>query len=241
MTNKVEVTVVIPVYNQEIFIGKALESAIGQTYKNYMILVIDDGSTDSTPQILKRYQGTIKVIRQKNSGTSAAWNKAISIASTDYLIGLDSDDEFFSETIQEVVNVLERHSDADLVYSDYEFINQESQTTKAVANPDPYDPVGQLIRLHDNLGKPDNFLPFGHVRMYSRRALEMIGGYNEEYLYAEDYDLVLRMAEKRFKFVHVPRVLYRYRWHDANKGVVTRREQKRDVLNSVLDFRNRNV
>lgn len=234
------VTIVIPVFNQERFIANAVESALRQDYARCSVLVVDDGSTDRTPDILRQYQDRITVVHQNNAGTSVAWNTAINCIQDEFVIGLDSDDEFFPHTVSRTVFALQNNPHADLVYSDYEFIDASGMTTKVMQNPDPYDPVRQLATLHDRLGQKNNFLPFGHVRLYRKSKLLEIGGYDPQYLYAEDYDLTLRLAEQGATFVHVPEVLYRYRWHQSNKGVVTRKGQVQDVRKSFSNFLTRN-
>lgn len=234
------VTIVIPVFNQERFIANAVESALHQTYDQCSVLVVDDGSTDKTPGILRKYQDRITILRQDNAGTSVAWNTAIKCIQSEFVIGLDSDDEFFPHTVAQTALALQKNPHADLVYSDYEFIDASGMTTKVVQNPDPDDPVNQLAVLHDRLGQKDNFLPFGHVRLYRKKKLLEIGGYDPQYLYAEDYDLTLRLAEQGATLIHVPEVLYRYRWHQSNKGVVTRDGQVQDVRKSFAQFLTRN-
>ncbi len=233
------VTIVIPVFNQEKYVERAIESALDQICEAREILVIDDGSTDGTASLIEAYKPFITVVRQENAGTSAAWNLAIKLAKTNYLIGLDSDDEFLPTTVQKTMQLALDNPDADVIYSDYEFIDGDGERFKVVKNPEPFDPVGQLISLHDRLGQPDNFLPFGHVRLYRKEALLKIGGYDETYINAEDYELVLRLAEHRMKFMHVPEVLYRYRWHTSNKGVVARAGQKNEVKRSVAEYKER--
>ncbi|MFA5799558.1 MAG: glycosyltransferase [Candidatus Peribacteraceae bacterium] len=236
----IRVTIVIPVFNQECFVVSAIESALRQTYRHCSVLIVDDGSNDGTSEILHRYADRATIIRQENAGTSVAWNTAINGVNDELLVGLDSDDEFLPETVTEAVEAWEAHPDADIVYSDYEFIDAAGNRTKIVRNPDPLDPVRQLVSLHDRLGQKDNFLPFGHVRLYRRTKLLEIGGYDPQYLHAEDYDLALRLAERGAKFVHVPKVLYRYRWHQSNKGVTARKGQILDVRQSLVHFLERN-
>lgn len=236
----IKVTIVIPVFNQERFIALAIESALSQTYRDCSVLVINDGSTDGTSEILRQYEKSVTTIHQDNCGTSVAWNTAIHFIKDDYLIGLDSDDEFLPNTLVETVSALKKHPDADVVYSDYDFIDTTGKSTEIVRNPEPFDPVGQLVSLHDRLGQKNNFLPFGHVRLYRKKKLLEIGGYDSQYLYAEDYDLTLRLAERGAKFVHVPKVLYRYRWHQSNKGVITRNGQVLNVRKSFKSFLKRN-
>ncbi|HET6990616.1 MAG TPA: glycosyltransferase, partial [Bacteroidia bacterium] len=234
-------TIVIPVYNQERFVAKAIESALNQIYDRCSVLIVNDGSTDGTERIIKQYCQHAKIISQANSGTSCAWNKAIDIAKTDYLIGLDSDDEFVPETVSEMLKILKENPSSDLIYSDYEFIDISGTIKEVVRNPEPINPITQLMSLHDNLGQPNNFLPFGHVRLYRREMLLKIGGFNESFFYAEDFELVLRIAEAGLTFKHIPQVLYKYRWHNTNKGVLKRKEQKDEVKRAVKEFRIRNI
>ncbi len=236
------ITVVIPVYNQERFLRQAIDSVIAQTYKNIQILVVDDGSTDQTPEILKSYGDKITVVTKENGGTSDAWNCILPMISTDYVMGLDSDDEYVPNTVEKAVECAKLHPEASVIYSDFVFIDADGNETKKVQNPEcesSQDAVEKLIHLHDRLGQPNNFLPFGHVRLYKRNALLGIGGYDTLYRYAEDFDLVLRLAEAGYQFQRVPGVLYRYRWHTTNKGVVDRPGQKEDVKLSVKLFKER--
>lgn len=233
------VSVIIPVFNQERFVKKAIESALNQSYPNIEIIVIDDGSTDNTPNVLEHYSDLIHVTRQKNGGTSSAWNHALEICQTDYVIGLDSDDEFMPHTVEKTVEYALKFPQRAVIYSDFHFIDSWGNITSKVENPEcgsSEEAVQRLITLHDKLGQPNNFLPFGHVRLYRRSVLQNIGGYDTQYRYAEDYDLCLRLAEAGFLFKRIPNTLYRYRWHDSNKGVVTRSEQKKDVRLAVKNY-----
>ncbi len=238
-----KVSIVIPTHNQERFISKAIDSALNQTYKNLKILVVDDGSTDNTSGILKSYNNKITVVTKKNGGTSDAWNYVLSLIETDYVIGLDSDDEFVPTTVEKTMECALRNPEASLIYSDFVFIDSDGKEIHIVKNPEcqnPLDAIAKLLRLHDRLGQPKNFLPFGHVRLYKCEALLGIGGYDTRYLYAEDFDLVLRLAESGCRFQRVPEILYRYRWHETNKGVVDRSGQIEDVKLSVKLFTQRN-
>lgn len=236
-------TVVIPVFNCARYIREAIESALAQTYADVSVLVIDDGSTDETPRILAEYErrGAVSVCRRTNGGTAAAWNFALRTARTEILVGLDADDLLRPYALEVVVRAAEADVSAAVVYSDYEFLDPDGNPVRAVSNPDPVDPVAMLLRLHDRLGEPDNFLPFGHVRLYRRSALLTAGGFDESYLYAEDFELLLRLAVLGHRFHHVDRVLYGYRWHDANKGVLGRREEVASVRRAIAEFRARGL
>jgi glycosyltransferase involved in cell wall biosynthesis len=224
------------VYNQERFIVQCIESALCQRYSNYEIIAVNDGSTDGTAATLEKYRKAVRVIHKNNGGTSSCWNLALQSIDSEYVIGLDSDDEFCDNTIERVIDQALEVPTSSVIYSDYVFIDPKGNTIKTVRNPQPFDPIGQLINLHDRLGEPDNFVPFGHVRLYRTNIFHTIHGFDESYKYAEDFDLLLRLAENRVEFSRVPEILYRYRWHDSNKGVVTRNEQITEVRRSVCEF-----
>jgi glycosyltransferase involved in cell wall biosynthesis len=230
------VAIVIPVFNGAGYIAAAIDSALAQVGCTATIAVIDDGSTDDTARILKRYGERIAVIRQSNAGTSAAWNTALKTLGHKYLLGLDADDELLPHSLATMMSAVRAEPSHDIWYSDYEFVDHEGNTSKVVCNPDPTNPVSQLICLHDRLGEPDNFLPFGHVRLYNRERILEAGGFDVSYRYAEDYEIVLRLAVDGYSFFHVPEVLYRYRWHTTNKGVLTRNEQIADVRRAVSHY-----
>jgi glycosyltransferase involved in cell wall biosynthesis len=227
-----ECAIVIPVFNGERFVGTAVDSALRQT-ATIPILVVDDGSTDATRRVLDERADAITVLRQDNCGTSAAWNRALRACTATWLIGLDSDDELEPRAVETLLMHARRAPDADIVYSDYAFIDETGEVVRCVSNPPPDNPVRQLLRLHDRLGQSDNFVPFGHARMYRRSALLAAGGYDESYRDAEDYELLLRLASAGATFHHVPEQLYRYRWHTTNKGVARRPQQVAEVIRAV--------
>ena len=102
------VSVIVPAYNVENYIGKGIESVINQSFKNIELIVVDDGSTDKTYSIARQYSSKdnrIKVLRQKNKGVSAARNRGIMEASGKYLIFLDSDDWLDENTVEVLVDL----------------------------------------------------------------------------------------------------------------------------------------
>jgi len=119
MTVKPLVSVIMPAYNCASYIGQALNSALAQDYENIEIIVINDGSTDSTPDILASYGDRITVLNQKNSGSAAARNFGLRTAKGEYLAFLDSDDYWLANKISLQVEYLQNHPDTGLVYCDW--------------------------------------------------------------------------------------------------------------------------
>lgn len=119
MKNENMVSVIIPTYNRAHCITDAVESVLNQTYKNYEIIVVDDGSTDGTQNLLNLYLSKIKYIYQKNSGVSSARNKGIREAKGEYIAFLDSDDYWEPYKLELQVNCIEYLKDIDLIYTNF--------------------------------------------------------------------------------------------------------------------------
>jgi uncharacterized protein (TIGR00730 family) len=233
----VPVTVGIAAYNAESYIEESVTSAFEQTKQATEVVVVNDGSTDNTLEILKNLQkkyDALKVVSQNHTGTSGALNYLISLCNTNYLLGLDADDALEEKAVESLYTTAIAYPTAAIVYSDYTFIDGEGNEIRSIRNPEPDNLVERLLLVHQRIAvdNEDNFLPYGHARLYRVDCLREIGGYTTDILYADDYDLVLRVAE-RWSFAHVPELLYRYRWHTSNKSVVFRELQVEDVKESV--------
>ena len=124
------VTIIIPVYNAEPYLNEAILSAINQTYKNTEILIVNDGSTDNSLEIAQRFNDSrIKIITQKNQGGSIARNRGIQIAQGDYIKFLDADDTLELYAIEQQVDCLKNMKENELVFGDFNFINQKGEIT----------------------------------------------------------------------------------------------------------------
>jgi len=113
-----KVTVIIPAYNCAQFISEAIESVLAQIYKDYEIVVVDDGSTDTTAEVLKKYKGKISYVYQANGGPSKARNTGVVNSNGEYIAFLDQDDAWLPEKLQLQVELLEYNEKAALVYTD---------------------------------------------------------------------------------------------------------------------------
>lgn len=111
------VSVIVPAFNGERYLGEALQSALAQDYPNKEIIVVDDGSTDSTPEILKGFGERIRVFRQNNAGAAVARNAAIARARGKYFAFLDADDLWLPQKLTAQIAYLESHPDIGMVYS----------------------------------------------------------------------------------------------------------------------------
>lgn len=199
------ITVVIPVYNSEKYISSAIESVLTQTYQNFEIIIINDGSTDNTKRVIESFNDSrIKYIEQKNAGPAAARNKGLENAIGEYIAFLDADDLWKPEKLELQINVFKGHDDICLTYSALEVLSSENI----------------LIELHSfkNYKRMDlvKFLLFDHIAimpavMIKKTYLDEVGYFNPGLYTGEDWDLWLRLALKA-NFFYTDKILVtRYR------------------------------
>jgi len=184
------VSVVIPTYNRCQLVQLAIDSVLAQTYTDYELIVVDDGSTDGTGEALaSRYGDRIRYVWQENQGESSARNRGISIARGKYIAFLDSDDLWCPEKLARQMALLERSPAVGLVFC-------QAQKIDEVGKRLPGPPIGadssQLEPTFENLCL-HNFVAAGGSTAVMRKAvLEEVGGFDETIHFAEDWDLWLR-------------------------------------------------
>ncbi|HEX5322179.1 MAG TPA: glycosyltransferase [Capsulimonadaceae bacterium] len=206
------VSCVIACYNRPVFVRDAIQSALDQTYPALEIIVVDDGSTDDTPQVLASYGDRIKVVRQQNAGTAAARNTGVAEASGKYLAWLDSDDAWLPQKIADQVAVAEEHPETEQVFTLCQAMDENGTP------PPPSDPIPTpkaIIRddiLRMMVVESEVMTPSCLVR---REALDAVGGFDPQYS-AEDWELNFRLAQ-RGPFAFIPAPLTRVRIHGQRK------------------------
>jgi glycosyltransferase involved in cell wall biosynthesis len=210
-----KVSVIIPVYNAEKFLSETIESVIAQTYPDWEIIAVDDGSTDRSLEILRKYEqrlpSKIHVITQRNSGVSIARNNAIAIAKGEYIAFLDHDDLWLPEKLEKQVELLDSNKELGLVYSDsYIIIDEEGDFEKNTysQNIKPFrgNVLNELLYA--------NFIPL-LTAIIRKEVLNKVGMFNPKYKICEEYDLFLKIAEYYpVDFIEQP--LAKYRVHDEN-------------------------
>lgn len=214
-----KVSVIIPVYNGERFLSEAIESVINQTYPNWEIIAINDGSTDRSMEILKHYKSKlsslIHVINQENLGPSVARNSGIKKAKGEYIAFLDYDDLWLSEKLEKQVKFLESNNEISLIYCDCYIIDNNSNIEK-----DTYSEKTKFIK-----GKifkkllSNNFIPTSTV-LLRKKVLDDVGLFNLEYKISQDYDLWLRISDKYLiDFLKQPLAKYRFHSESISKDV----------------------
>jgi glycosyltransferase involved in cell wall biosynthesis len=206
------VTAAIPTYNRARFLAGALESILAQTFRDFEVLVVDDGSTDETSAVLATYGDRIRVVRQENQGRSAARNRAVREARGRYVSFLDSDDCWLPEKLERQVPLLEAdprvamaHGHVDVIAEDGRPLAEDTECHRRLFSAAHRNPVTYA-------GYALDCRCFSSAMTARVEALERVGLYDPGLL-LDDYDVYLRLAlEYEIQFLHGPPVAV-YRLH----------------------------
>ena len=198
----------MPVYNGENYLRLAIESVLCQTFQDFEIIVIDDGSKDSTPEIAQSF-GKVRYVRQENAGVAAAVNHGIRQARGRYFAWLSHDDLYAPEKLSEQVRALQDIDGPAVCYTDIKWIDGEGKVfaEKELVLPDRRELVKAIL-----LGEPVSFAAYS--LMCDLRCFEQVGLYDVKRRYTQDADMLLRLA-RSFPFVRVPEKLTLVREHVA--------------------------
>lgn len=203
----IQFSVIIPTYNRADFLREAIESVLAQTFTDFELIVVDDGSTDGTQELAASYKGMVRYIRQTNKGPSAARNNGIKNALGRYIAFLDSDDIWLPEMLAKQFSLSLKKPAAGLTATGYGLINSGHPLTETVIMNE--DELADA--RNGNLYK--NFFATSSV-MVKKRCFETVGMFNENLHFAEDWDMWIRILQ-RYSFAYLPETLMHYRVHAA--------------------------
>lgn len=212
------VTVLVPTFNRAKFLAECLESVLGQTVPPAQVIVINDGSTDNTREVLEPYMGRIEYLEKENGGKSRALNLGLSHARGDYVWIVDDDNVALPESIERLVAPLERDPGIGFSYGGYVIATTRAEDNRIepgqeVQVPDwPKEEI--FVRLMES-----NFIPCPLVRTACYREA---GPYREDLTRSQDYEMALRLA-RRFFGARVDGMTFYYRQHGGLRGTATER------------------
>ncbi len=235
-----KVSVIIPVYNSEKTISEALDSVAAQTYAGYEVIVVNDGSTDQSEGVIKKYMRpplNITYVEQVNKGPAAARNAGLRLAKGELVAFLDADDLWDKDKLATAVEAMDANPQAKLVFTDMRHMVNDSLVHSSYLRERGYRHLGGG-HIYDNLLK-GNFI-FTPTVVLRRDALNETGLFDERLPIAEDYDLWLRIA-RRYPVYFIDRPLVTRRRIGSNitenrqtyvQSCIRLREKLRDVHRS---------
>ena len=203
-----KISVIIPVFNGEKFLARIIHSVQQQNYSPLEIIVVDDGSTDSTADILRTFDSEIQVIVQENQGPAAARNAGMQHASGEIYTFLDVDDEWASDTLKSMIQFLLDDPAAEIVQG----LIQEENIDWSQSQP-----IEKMVDAKLNFSRQIvyRFVNLGSS-IYRKSVFERVGLLDESLMYGEDTDWFTRAWEHRVRKLEVEKIFLRYRKHGGN-------------------------
>ena len=206
---KSRITVLMPVYNGEKYLREAIDSIFNQTFTDFEFLIVDDGSTDNSVEIINSYQNSrINLVKNdKNEGLVYTLNRGLSLAKGEYIARMDCDDISLPERLKKQIDFLDSNSEIAVVGTWIKVINEkeEPQTTWQY----PLKPLEIQWNLYF-------YCPLAHPSvMFRKRIILSNGSYSPEMTHAEDYELWWRLS-KKYLLANLPDILLIYRQHQSS-------------------------
>ena len=213
------VSVMIPYYNCEQYIAETIASVEVQHYPNIEIIIVDDGSREESAAFLTKLletKPTIRLVTQNNQGVAAARNHAARLASGEYFLFLDADDQILPDYIQKSVKILESNPDCKLVYPQAEFFDAKEGFWQLP----PYEGIKSLLT--------GNRFP-SSVSMHRAADFKALGGFDKNLVTHEDWDFWIRLLSGGGKVYQIPEVLFRYRKRRDGSSLIDSLDKNTDL------------
>jgi glycosyltransferase involved in cell wall biosynthesis len=223
------VSIITPIYNGKQYISETIKSALAQTYKNFELLLINDGSTDNSAEIIRSYFNDERIIyiEQKNSGVASARNTAIRVAKGKYIGFLDQDDLWHKNKLEEQVAILENDENIALIHSKQDFIDSQ----------------GNEINFNWIIGGTGDCFADIFIKnkiavltvLIRKTILDEIGLFNEQLSGADDYEMWLRVTLRHpIKYLDIPLATYRFHDNNISKNSFKMTILELNTINSII-------
>jgi glycosyltransferase involved in cell wall biosynthesis len=221
----VKVSICIPTYNRSDYLQYAVSSVLAQTYRDFELIICDDGSTDNTPDVVNSWNDLrIRYLRHpKNIGRSRNMRSGFDAATGEYFLKFDDDDALTSEFLAKTVAVLDECSDVDFVCTDHWIINAKNHREEIATKENS----AKWGKDRFQVGKIDNLLQETFVRqslqvgstLFRRTCLSAVDYMRPEADGCEDFDLLVRLALANFQGYFLPELLMEYRLHGGQTSL----------------------
>ncbi len=222
------ISTVLTVYNADRYIGEALESILSQTRPPEEVVVVDDGSTDGTPEELARFGGEIRLIRQENRGHAAALNRGMSAARGDYLAKCDADDIWEPRKLERQAEALRVHPEIDIAFAAARVFGARDGYWRMPEVRRRQAGVLDSRRFARTMFSANPVCPSS--TLIRRRLLERLGPFLEHRIVVEDYEYWMRALHAGAVFFYDPALLVNHRRHESNVSGHAPALQRSDLL-----------
>lgn len=213
-----KVTVLMPVYNGAKYLREAIKSILGQTFKYFEFLIIDDGSTDKSLEIIKSYgDDRIKLVTIKHAGIVGALNRGLDLAQGEYIVRMDADDISCPDRLEKQVRFMDAHPQVGVCGSCVKIFTRFKLLGYVIKLPTEPETIKSELKIHNVIQHPSVIIRKSFFDKYKLR-------YSEKFPHAEDYDLWVRVS-KLFPLANIPEVLLYYRYRPQSVGDLHANEQ----------------
>lgn len=213
------ISVIIPLYNKAQYIGKAIQSVLSQTLRDFELIIVNDGSTDSSLEVITQFSDPrIRVINQENKGVSTARNNGAKEAINEYIAFLDADDWWFPHYLEEMNGMINSYPESGLWASKYYKVKQGQYIEAKIGVEDKFveGPIDYFQVYSNTMWMPVTSSSF----IVKKKILEELGGYKSSLKIGEDFDLWSRIAIKhKIAFINNPLVCYNQDVETQNRAV----------------------
>ena len=224
----VSISMIMPVYNSERYVSIAIESILTQTFQDFEFIIVNDGSTDSSLEVIQRFQvkdSRIRILDLPHQGITKSLNSAIRIAQGKYIARMDADDISMPERLEKQYHYMEAHPEIAVCGSGALIIDEDGDVIRK----------DRVVCTHENIEKRhlSGKCSLKHSSVIIRASiLRKVNGYNEELPYAQDFDLWFRIGEIG-KLVNLPNALIKFRRNPNSVSYLKKREQWESVCKAI--------
>ena len=228
-----EISVIMSVYNGEKFVRKCIESILNQTFTRFEFIIIDDGSTDNTKNIIKEYEKKderiILIENETNQGLTKNLNKALSIAKGEYIARMDADDISTKDRLQTEYEYLKKHKEITVVSCIGQYIDENDNLEEVKYMPESNEEIVAMMHKVNPILHPGV--------MFRKKKIEEIGNYDERYKVVQDYNLWFRCMKEGYKFYNIQKILLYFRRDKSYNKRKSKKYRKVDIKVRIEGYR----
>ena len=214
------ISVIMPVYNASAYLSYSIESILNQSFKDFQFILINDGSTDKSLEIIKTYYDIdkrIKIIDKDNTGAASSFNLGLKIAKSKFIARMDSDDISLPKRFEEQLKYFEKFSNIDVLGTGINLIDSKGKSIKSILFPQKHSDILKRMELTSPMANP--------TVMIKKKLFDELGPLDTNTDPADDYDFIVRALIKKKIVTNLNKVLLKYRIHQNNLSKINNTKQ----------------
>lgn len=225
------ISAIVPTYNRARYLSKSIDSLLNQTFPPHELIVVDDGSVDSTGEILKKFGDRIQVIHKANGGKASALNAGLKEARGEFIWIFDDDDVALPDCLEKLFTALQTHPECGFSFGSYDHLIETSNKETKIVDPDLR--IDKSIDFR--LSVLERCFVFQAGMLVRRSVFDAVGPFNEAMIRSQDYEMLLRIT-RQFSGVDVNSIVFHYRQHSGMRGPAKASVAKGQVVSAWIKY-----